>query len=88
MVQANIDNPAVSYQIGQGDSVTVPSGEVWKLTVVFSGGSPYFEINGAGVLTGSSSAAGSAEFVLTGGDTFGASGDGDKVHVSGFKVQT
>lgn len=34
MVKANVDNTAISKQISSGNSVSVPSGEVWKISLL------------------------------------------------------
>jgi hypothetical protein len=36
MVTAHIDNPTVSVHLNKGESVSVPSGETWKVTVTMS----------------------------------------------------
>ena len=66
MTQANIENETVAVDfLSEGDSVTVPSGEVWKGHLTLHGG-PTMRINGDRFMTKSDT---HREVVLKGGDT-------------------
>jgi phage gp45-like len=87
MVNATVDNSPISIQLGEDETTTVPSGEVWKVTVTHSGGTPQLKINGNIILNGSTNSAGTLEIVVTGGDTFKKyQGYDTDVHISGFVV--
>jgi len=82
MANATIDNAPVSIQLALDQSTTVPSDEVWKVTVTFYGTNTttkdeqvYLSINGqrvfgfAGPIDQAPFVSPSAEIVLDGNDT-------------------
>jgi len=82
MVNATVDNEAVSISLSVGESTTVPSGEVWRVTITigehgtYQEETTYLEINNDPVMSlkidDSSSYAQSSpsiQTVVTGGDT-------------------
>jgi len=90
MVNATVDNEAISITLAGGESTTVPSGEVWKVTI--SVGTNFVQtlrINGKDNSYGDS-ASGNAVIegiVLTGGDTLMSDGNSDgATHIGGFVV--
>lgn len=98
MVQANIDNDPISVTINSNESVTVPSGEVWKANITLATSHSDFSsisfvsINGVSVMDskfedddGTGGGSPSHECVLVGGDTVEYSG-GEGAHISGFVV--
>lgn len=90
MVQATVDNPAVSIALGGGESTSVPSGEVWRVTISISNQAEV-EINSVHVNPGNSGSGevntNSFETTLTGGDTITEIGNsGMGLHIGGFVV--
>jgi hypothetical protein len=102
MVNATIDNAPVSIQLDAGQATTVPTNEVWKVTIsVFGrrGSGPWYKavtINNSPVL-GIVSTDGNLEtsnsptgdFVLAGGDTISDIDDlaaDDGIAIQGFVV--
>lgn len=84
MTQATVDNNPVSIALGNGESTTVPTGEVWRVTITAASDGNYFselfirvKVNGEPLATyshvSSNSMGGGAgqtvETVLVGGDT-------------------
>lgn len=102
MVTANVDNDRVSIVLTPGDSVTVPSGEVWDVEIGISYAASGFNggftgrINGQAVLTchhnyskGKGIPASKVSTVVTGGDTISLQSDGfdsESMYISGYKV--
>lgn len=101
-VSSSIDNTAISEQLGDSESISVPSGETWRISIssvnVASVGVSEFStrvtINGD---TAVSFAHGGAvahqkSIIVTGGDTIAASGENDDstrgVHISGFVIDS
>lgn len=99
MTQVTIDNEAVSETLLPGDSVTVPSGEVWRVTLTMdltrtlgSGNEASGKINGRTILGFSDGQRRNTqvETVLTGGDTISfdsSSVEKPGLHIGGFKVK-
>lgn len=98
MVNATIDNEAVSIQLSSGQSTTVPSGEVWKvqITLALADGSGNINdgavtVNGVefiGAKTGGDVQGQVApNSVLTEGDTISLGG-GHGASITGFVVST
>jgi hypothetical protein len=87
MVQANIDNGVISVQIGGAESVTVPTGETWKVNIA-AGIDAEVSINGMVVKSnnGGSDDQTAHDTVVTEGDTIEESGGYDGVHIGGFKI--
>ena len=86
MVSVSIDNTPVSVQLGtEGDSVTVPSGEVWKV-ILYTHRGPTVRLNGTRCMTESH---GKRELILVSGDTVKMSytdGDNENAFLTGFKL--
>lgn len=100
MVQVSIPESPVQHVLPSGDSVSVPAGEIWKVTIALgvrgSSGTTYSaDINGVTALytnagngnNGSVNTGYSIETVLTGGDTVSAGSSGT-VYVSGFEISS
>lgn len=96
MTQITIENDPVSRTL-KGGSLTVPSGEVWRVTIAYSGveSDKYdpvsLKVNGAAIVRGggSKSTGQINDVVLVGGDKVSVTnltGDGG-IHISGFKVK-
>jgi len=89
MVQANIDNTTVSVTLASDESVSVPAGETWRITV-----SPHFPEDGSLSVNGTTvaqSGHGPIETVVTDGDTIatnsgGAAGTNPAAHIGGWVV--
>lgn len=91
MVNATVDNTAVSEQLTPGQSVTVPSGETWDVTIVATvyndGFVTYTEVqkNGTNIITvsqdpsegGPMDTVVTADVVLEDGDTISYTGNGN-----------
>ncbi|WP_162224161.1 hypothetical protein [Halorussus salinus] len=81
MVQADINNEPISIVLAGGESTTVPSGEVWKVTLKQD--SP----NNAGINRKDVADGRPFETVLVGGDRVQSNGDDYRgVHIGGFVV--
>ncbi len=91
MTQVNVGNEPVS-RIVSGETLTVPPGEVWKVTLHCGGKSmsnAKLKINGSKIGRFENREERTLEnVVLKGGDTITAKGQYDRlsVHVSGFVV--
>jgi len=89
MVTASIDNTPVSVQLGNGESVTVPNGETWKVTI--AAGASYSEyvnvkINGSMLMYNTDYNTEIAQdIVVTAGDQITNNG-ADGCCIQGFKV--
>ena len=68
MVTATVDNNPVSVGLNNEESVTIPTGEVWKLHVCLPNNG-YAYINGYYAFQNSHGDISDWEVVLTGGDT-------------------
>lgn len=98
MVNATVDNEAISTSLSPGQSVTVPSGEIWDVTITvgfYADGfqdNVYIEINGTPVLHSFfEKQSTSATFVLDSGDTVACqndtgSGTASGAHIGGYRV--
>lgn len=90
MVTASVDNSPISIVLGSNESTTVPTGEVWKITVTFAGGS------GDGILINTdevlayrdASTHPNPEIVLTAGDTIETTGNSSGAHLGGYVIRT
>jgi hypothetical protein len=77
MVNATVDNAPVSVELRHNESVTVPVGEVWNVTISIaindredsSSGYGGVAVNNSNFLVGNSDGEYSVEAVLTGSDT-------------------
>ena len=97
MVTATVSNTPVSIQLSVGESTTVPTGEVWKVTVAMSGTTDneycWLKVNGEKVVQIKDANGGGGakcfDMVFVGGDTI-AWGEKYEDHsgcnISGFKV--
>jgi hypothetical protein len=100
MVNATVDNEAVSISLGKNESTTVPSGEVWKITIT-AGLADSFETSGAITINGSAImfldnfdgddqvSYAETDTVVTGGDTISTDTfdvPGIEAHIGGFVV--
>lgn len=89
-----VDNPdgTVSQTIASGSSITVPTGEVWKVSISIpaQGNASIVKINGE-ICYGRNNSEdyGGAihNVVLKEGDTVEVDGNGPHFHVSGFRIQ-
>lgn len=89
MVQATVDNQPVSIVVGDSESTTVPSGEIWKVTIKLFGGSYRASINGTDILNADgNNQSVPIETVLVGGDTVKCknTSSGEGLHIGGFVV--
>lgn len=98
MVQIATTEQAIQHTLTDGESFSVPSGEVYKLTVLISGNSQetgstsvQMEINGFPVAeVDSNDTSGCYDFIATGGDTISCqtsdASTEQGIHVSGFRV--
>lgn len=91
MPQINITEPTVQHHLTPTDSVTVPSGEVWKVTITIQGQSEItFNVNGNGVYDhafDSTNVLHTIETVFVGGDTITNTSQSDgNIYISGFDV--
>lgn len=99
MTQVTIDNKEVSIQLGNNEQTTVPSGEIWDVTINNSAmgkdannsGSCAVSINGVAVLSVTSTGnhqGQSANVVLTGGDSINvvSSHSSQGANISGYEV--
>lgn len=102
MVNVTIDNKPVSIQLGHGESMTVPSGEVWDVTISLSiqdsdAGSyddVVFLIDGVAVYTGTTGSNTQnnpqpAKMLLNGGQEIQINtggGSNKGAHISGYVV--
>lgn len=91
MVQATIDNAEVQVQLAAGESVTVPTGESWKVQIyeVSDGGNLY--PNGTNAITTAKFTAGTIgdSTLLTEGDQViadGGTNSNREVYLIGWKV--
>jgi len=101
MVNTTVDNSPVSITLTDGESTTVPNGEVWRVNITVGNGfgesfdnDGKMEINGHAVASFQYFKSGNAsmatgptgQIVLTGGDTVSYSGGGGGAHIGGFVV--
>ena len=101
MVNATVTNEPISIQLSAGESMTVPSNEVWKVEVHLAyddtnGGSDICAlwVNGEGVWnaqnsgSGGSPSAGSGSFVFVGDDEIEIKANDSRLggNISGFVV--
>lgn len=98
MVDATISNEPISIVLNDGESVNVPSGEIWKVWVnfsIFDGGNDDggITVNGDQVTYMTTSDSGSGNhgpgvFILESGDSIGtwSSADDTNAHISGFVI--
>jgi hypothetical protein len=91
MVQANIDNTPVSITLAENESVSVPTGETWRVTIS-APNDTRVDING-GKLINSYNGSGEknmdeTQTVVTEGDSIANdySTNSGVLHVGGFKV--
>lgn len=99
MVQATVDNQPVSVTLNTGESTTVPSGEVWRVTLTLGVENTSYatrvhaKVNGTTTMNcyekdanmqGDNTVV--SETVLTGGDTIKCTGEAGGLHVGGFVV--
>lgn len=96
MAFVNIENAAISVQLGYGEILTVPTGETWKVTingayVNSSTETRYVAINDIPIIyPGVNNVNSSINCFLVGGDvvkTNGTSNNPVYAHISGFVVQ-
>lgn len=93
-MSVEIENTPISVQlngVGETESVTVPSNEVWKVTIQIAGTDSHLEINDVKVTRIAADAKGdqasySFDTVLVGGDTVKA--DESQVQIGGFVINT
>jgi hypothetical protein len=98
MVQANIEEEAISIILANGESATVPTGETWHVSFNLTireapntnSEQAAVSINGtviAGIKKNNEHFLDMGTIVLTEGDTIKKEQGGGDVHVNGFKVQ-
>ena len=91
MVQASIDNTPISIVLGNGETTTVPTDEVWKISATVTLGTRLL-INNTSVVddyNGSGEPnAENVELVVTGGDKLESNTSNTEfgIHIGGFKV--
>jgi hypothetical protein len=92
MAQATIDNQKISEKITNGGSVTVPTGEVWEVTIMAQSNddNKHLEINGTIVARVGTNHDPffKGKFVLTGGDTVSPFDSTVYVHIGGYVVDS
>jgi len=100
MVKATVDNGAVSIQLNDGESTTVPSGEIWDVTLTLNerdqnvGNSVNIScsVNGTHILgTNNAEPVMSCQTTVTAGDTikvFSNGSDNQGLHIGGYVVST
>ena len=76
------DGDPVSVTLQSGESVTVPAGETWVVTITTGYRA---KINGAYMLSKSDNNP-STSTVLTGGDNVSDDGNNGRIHVGGWSV--
>ena len=96
MVNATVDNSPVSITLSSGESTSVPSGEVWNVTMYIASGSDGSNSDTGVEINGRQFYEGRADFnrydgitvetTLTGGDTITCSFDNTSCHIGGFVV--
>ena len=78
-----IENP-ISITLARDESVTVPSGETWRLEVA---GPNRFKVNGEEIFETVTTGATYARLVFTGGDVLeNGGGNTTGIHLGGFKL--
>jgi len=84
------DGDPVNVVVGNSETITVPDGETWVVTVVFSNGDDAessTQVAGSQyTLTAPSGDSRSAQFVLKGGDEVGGHSGSTDVNISGWSV--
>jgi len=92
MTTVSINNDPVAVVLASGESVTVPSGEVWRVWVSASQSEAELALNGDGIAvfreTGDSTGAPfTGPLMFTGGDTLDELGsEGGNIYISGYEV--
>ena len=82
-----IDNTPISEQIGASGSLSVPTGETWRVTIIARANCRY-TLNGVSMKDGYNGPPNTVptDTVLTGGDTIEGTNGNAGLHVSGWKV--
>ena len=76
------ENP-ISITLGRNESVTVPSGETWRLELAGRNG---FNVNDEEVFASVTEGATYARLVFTGGDVLQGGSATTGIHLGGFKL--